>query len=138
MPIWAFLPSRVVAQCWGVTDLLALVTLAVVAVGARAVLARLQRLLEKVDAIGRQLHETRADHDQAIESFAQRQRATEQAAANAEETGRAVSRQLTELNKITVDQAVVLVGIRDDLMRRLPGTDGRPTGRQAESKGSTP
>lgn len=120
------------------TELLALLTLAVVAAGLGAVITRLRHVSDKVDALGSQLQQTRTAGGQAIESLGQRMRAAEQAAAHAEETGRAVSRQLIELNRVTVDQAVILVAVRDDLMKRLPGPDGRrPKAIQAGSNGGT-
>ena len=110
--------------------------LGVVAVGTGAVIVELRRLTARLDALGHQLQENTAN-DQ-IGSLAQQISAAEKAAVNAEETSRTVSRQLIELNKVTVDQAVILVDVRDDLRKKLPGLDGgRRALRHAESTGGT-
>jgi hypothetical protein len=120
----------------GVTELLTLVVLAVVAAGLGVVIVDLRRLVTKTDVLGQQLHERPAD-DQQIESLARQTSAAEKAAVNAEETSRLVSRQLSELSKVTVDQAVVLVEVRDDLVKKLPRPDGRQAVRHAQSTGET-
>lgn len=111
--------------------------LGVVAVGIGVVIVELRHLLARIDALGHQLQENTAANDQ-IGSLAQQIRAAEKAAANAEETSCTVSRQLIELNKVTVDQAVILVEVRDDLMKKLPGLGGgRRALPRAESTGET-
>jgi hypothetical protein len=78
-----------------------------------------------VDALKHQHTQSWAAHDSEIESLGQRLRSVERAAADAEETARSVARQLVELNRITVEQAVILVSVRDDLLKRLPVPDSR-------------
>lgn len=120
----------------GVTEPLTLVALAVVAAAVGVIFVDLRRLVARTDVLGQQLHERPADERQ-IESLARQISAAEKAAVNAEETSRQVSRQLTELSKVTVEQAVVLVQVRDDLIKKLPRPDGRQAVRHAGSTGGT-
>jgi hypothetical protein len=137
MPIPAFRRCVPTPHCGGVTEPLTLIALGTVAVGIGVVIVELRRLLARIDALGHQLQENTAANDQ-IGALAQQISAAERAAVNAEETSRTVSRQLIELSKVTVDQAVILVEIRDDLMKKLPGPDGgRRALRHAESTGGT-
>lgn len=120
------------------TTRLALLTLAVVAAAARVIVRRLGRLSDGLEAFGRRLQETDAEHDRRAESLDQRLRAAERAATNADEISRSVSRQLVELNRLTVDKAVTLVDVRDDLRKRLPASASlRGHGSSAESNGGT-
>ena len=117
------------------TELLVLIPVAVVLAGGLAVLGRLQRLVDRVGGAADQLETTNAASRQDVESLTERMGSVEESSANAEQTGRAVSRQLTELNRVIVDQAVILVEVREDLRKAKSSTSSAAPARGPEPEG---
>lgn len=99
------------------------------------VVGRLGRMATTTEAVGRQVQAIKAANEDRVESLAASMRAAERAATEAETTARGVSRQIRELNRVTVDQALILVEVRDHLASMLSAADDQAVVVQAERKG---
>lgn len=119
------------------TELLTLVPVAVVLAGGLVALGRLQRLLDRVGGAADQVQASNAACRQHVESLTKRMGSVEESSANAAQTGRAVCRQLTELNRVIVDQAVILVEVRDDLRKAKSSTSRTAPASRQEAEGRT-
>ena len=117
------------------TELLVLIPVAVVLSGGLAALGRLQRLLDRIGGAADQLQASNAANRQHVESLTERMGSVEESSANAAQTGRAVCRQLTELNQVIVDQAVILVEVRDDLRKAKSSTSSAAPASGPEPEG---
>ena len=95
--------------------LVAVLAQALLVVGGCAALVRLRDLSANVDRLGNQLDATKASYDQHVDSLTLRMGAVESASGKAEQSGRSLSHQITELNRLLVDQAVILVEVREGM-----------------------
>jgi cell division protein FtsB len=123
MPDPAFPISGKIATFGRVTMLLLTLTLAATLAVGRLAVVRLRSLLASLEAIGRQIEASRATQDHHAESLDRRMRAVEASAATSEREARMISLQMVDLNRVMVQQADILITVRNNVMAERSGAN---------------
>lgn len=128
MPVAAFPHSQARSTVDDVvTALLLLLTVVAVAVVGYLVLGGLRLQRDDVRIVADLVTQDRAAHDHHVDLLNKRMRAVEASAAIAEREARMVTLQMTDLNRVMVQQAEILATMKDGVKAQRGGTDSRRT-----------